>query len=73
MPYLTVCPGYKPGVFQKAEQNRGYPGIVFEDNFNDSQVTEQEIVKWFKDRTYDLKDGESLVFMYVYFAYLSNF
>ncbi len=83
LPYITLCPGYKPSMYdsivlnKRGLSNAYYPHVTVSKGFNDSYfATRDEVNSWWRKQTYDLDEGLELhivriiaisMFYYVYF------
>jgi hypothetical protein len=56
MPFITLCPGFRPSVFDQVE-DRFFPHLLNVKGRVEKNVTEQEIDEWFREHTYDLAAG----------------
>ena len=63
LPSVTLCPGFKQGVFESVEA-RSYPHILKTRGRNKTMpATEEEIQNWYKASTYNLDEGISNIFL----------
>ena len=60
LPSLTLCPGFKKGVFESVVGTRSYPHLLKMRGRNKTMpATEEEIQNWYKATTYNLDEGIS--------------
>ena len=57
LPSVTLCPGFKKGVFDSV-YGHSYPHILRTKGRSKTlPTTEEEVLDWYKARTYDLDEG----------------
>ena len=57
LPSVTLCPGFKNGVFVSVLTTDSYPHIL--KTRGRKSATEEEIQNWYKASTYNLDEGSS--------------
>ena len=57
LPSVTLCPGFKNGVFESVGSKDSYPHIL--KTRGRRSATEEEIQNWYKASTYNLDEGSS--------------
>ena len=58
LPSVTLCPGFKDGVFESMESTYSYPHILKTRGRNMTMpATEEEIQNWYISSTYNLDEG----------------
>ncbi len=64
LPYITVCAGFKPRVYNNVTHRMGYyfPSLMATADVDShgglSNITEEDVVDWFKENTYDLEESK---------------
>ena len=58
LPSVTLCPGFKNGVFESMERSTYYYPHILKTRGRRS-ATEEEIQNWYKASTYNLDEGSS--------------
>ncbi len=73
LPYVTVCPGFKPGTFASVESEE-YPHYLV-DKFTPAETvaTPGQVERWFMERTFELSEGEGIQLNFMYLRTCNNF
>ena len=61
LPSVTLCPGFKNGVYESVGSTYSYPHILKKRGRR--SATEEEIQNWYKASTYNLDEGSSHIFL----------